>query len=82
MYQANLSFVQVGRYLQTLMDNDLVELLNDTFYLTTPKGKVFLQMYAEYVERLQRMDQEAVETEKNKLQLETMCLNSKKHGKV
>jgi predicted transcriptional regulator len=82
MYQANLSFVQVGRYLQTLIDNDLIELFDDTFYLTTSKGKGFLQMYAEYVKRLQRIDQEAVKTEKNKQQLETMCLNSKKNRKV
>jgi predicted transcriptional regulator len=79
MYQANLSFVQVGRYLQTLIDNDLIELLDDTFYLTTSKGKGFLQMYAEYVKRLERIGQEEAETEKNKLQLETMCLSSKKH---
>ena len=82
MYQANLSFVQVGRYLQTLVDNDLVELLDGTFYLTTPKGKGFLKMYAEYVKRLQRIGQEEAETEKNKMQLETMCLNSEKNRKV
>jgi predicted transcriptional regulator len=82
MYQANLSFVQVERYLETMLDNDLVEFFDDTYYLITLKGKGFLQMHDEYVKRLQRIDQEVAETEKNKFQLETMCSSSKKDGIV
>jgi predicted transcriptional regulator len=82
MYQANLSFIQVERYLETMLDNDLVEFFDDTYYLITLKGKDFLQMHDEYVKRLQRIDQEVAETEKNKFQLETMCSSSKKDGIV
>ena len=73
MYQANLSFVQVERYLQNLLENGLIEFLDDTFYLITPKGKRFLQMHTEYLLKVKQLGEEANETEKNKLRLENMC---------
>ena len=79
MYQANLSFVQVERYLQSLLENGLVESFDGAFYLVTPKGKEFLQMYTEYLTRVRRLGEEAAETEKSRLQLESMCVNNKKH---
>jgi len=79
MYQANLSFVQVERYLQSLLESGLVEFFDDSFYLITPKGKEFLQMYTEYLTRVRRLGEEAIETEKSRLQLESMCVNNKKH---
>ena len=78
MYQANLSFVQVERYLQSLLENGLVESFDDAFYLITPKGKEFLQIHSEYVTRIRRLGEEAAETEKSRLQLESMCMNNKK----
>jgi predicted transcriptional regulator len=79
MYQANLSFVQVERYLQSLLENGLVESFDGSFYLITPKGKEFLQMYTEYLTRVRRLGEEAAETEKSRVQLESMCVNNKKH---
>ncbi|MGD0644260.1 MAG: winged helix-turn-helix domain-containing protein [Candidatus Bathyarchaeia archaeon] len=79
MYQANLSFAQVERYLQSLLESGLVESLDDVFYFITPKGKEFLQMHTDYLTRAQRLGEEAVETEKSRLQLESMCMNNKKH---
>ena len=79
MYQANLSFVQVERYLQSLLENGLVESFDGSFYLITPRGKEFLQMYTEYLTRVRRLGEEAIETEKSRLQLESMCVNNKKH---
>ena len=79
MYQANLSFVQVERYLQSLLENGLIESFDDSFYLITPKGKEFLQIHTEYLTRIRRLGEEAVETEKSRQQLESMCVNNKKH---
>jgi predicted transcriptional regulator len=79
MYQANLSFVQVERYLQSLLENGLIEFFDGAFYLTTPNGKEFLQMHAKYLMLCQRLSEEAAETEKSRLQLESMCFNNRKH---
>ena len=79
MYRANLGFTLVERYLQSLLESGLVEFFDDSFYLITPKGKEFLQMYTEYLTRVRRIGEEAAETEKSRLQLESMCVNNKKH---
>ena len=78
MYQANLSFIQVERYLQSLLESGLVESFDDAFYLVTPKGKEFLQMHTDYLARVRRLGEEVAETEKSRLQLESMCVNYKK----
>jgi len=36
-------------------------------------------MYTEYLTRVRRLGEEAIETEKSRLQLESMCVNNKKH---
>ena len=79
MYQANLSFTQVKRYLQSLLESGLVEFFDDAFYLTTSKGKEFLQMHTEYLTRVRRLGEEAAKTEKSRLQLESMWVSNKKH---
>jgi predicted transcriptional regulator len=79
MYQANLSFVQVERYLQSLLENGLVESFDGAFYLITPKGKEFLQTHTEYLTRTRRLGEQVVETEKSRLHLESMCMNNKNH---
>ncbi|MGA2683278.1 MAG: winged helix-turn-helix domain-containing protein [Candidatus Bathyarchaeia archaeon] len=80
MYQANLSFVQVERYLHSLLEVGLVESFDGAFYLITPKGKEFLQTHTEYLTRAQRLGEQVVETEKSRLLLEGMCTNDKKHS--
>jgi len=76
MYGANLSFVQVERYLQRLLENGLIEFVDDAYYLVTPKGKEFLQMHSEYLSRMKQLGEEASETEKNRLRLESMCADN------
>jgi predicted transcriptional regulator len=73
MYQANLSFVQLERYLQNLLENGLIEFFDGAFYLTTPHGKEFLLMHSKYLMLRQRLSEEVAETEKSRLQLESMC---------
>ena len=80
MYQANLSFTQVENYLQSLLENNLIESFDNTFYLITPKGKEFLQMHTDYLTRLGELGKEAIETEKRRVQLENMCMKNRKNS--
>jgi predicted transcriptional regulator len=81
MYQANLSYVQLEKYLKVLLDGGLVECDGDSHYLITPKGKEFLQMYADYLERCRRIREEVKGTAKDKLLLENVCFNHECNSK-
>jgi predicted transcriptional regulator len=76
MYQANLSYGQVERYLKSLLENGLVECRNKSFYLITWKGKEFLQMYTDYLDRCRQICDEIDVVLKDKLLLETICSNN------
>jgi predicted transcriptional regulator len=80
MYQANMSYVQLEKYLKVLLDGGLVECDGDSCYLITQKGREFLQTYANYVERCRRIRKEADGTARDKQLLEDMCFNGKNNG--
>jgi predicted transcriptional regulator len=81
MYQANLNYAQVEKYLGGLLEGGLVECDGDSHYLITPKGKEFLQMYADYLERCGRIREEVKGTTKDKLLLESICFNYEYNSK-
>ncbi len=81
MYQANLSYRLVEKYLRHLLGSGLVELDDDSFYQITFKGKEFLQLYADYVERCRRVDEEISGVKKDVLLLEDMCFNNESNLK-
>lgn len=81
MYRANLSFRQMEKYLKSLLESGLVECDDDSFYVTTGKGKEFLQMYADYLERCRRIGEEIREARKDRLLLEDMCFNNERYSK-
>ena len=76
MYQANLSYVLIEKYLKSLLDNGLVACVEDSFYLITKKGKHFLEMYSGYIERCTKIGDEVHQARKNKEHLEDMCFNT------
>lgn len=76
MYQANLSYRHNERYLKSLLENGLIECDNGSCYLITRKGKDFLQMYDEYLERHKRISEEISGVHKDRLLLENMCFNN------
>lgn len=76
MYQANLSYRQLEKYLKSLLESGLMECHDDSCYLITKRGKDFLQMYDDYVERSRRIGEEISEARKDRLVLENMCLNN------
>jgi predicted transcriptional regulator len=76
MYQANLSYTQLEKYLGVLLDRGLMECDDESCYSITWKGKEFLQMYSDYLERVKRIGDEVNGAQKHRLQLENMCFNS------
>jgi len=85
MYGANLSFRQVQKYLNTLLNNGLLEHDVDSGYLITDVGRAFVSLYEDYLERSKGLRCEVERNTKDRLQLESMCFNSKgeaKHGGI
>jgi len=81
MYQANLSYRLMEKYLSSLLDGGLVACDDESCYLITRRGKEFLQMYEDYLERRRRIGEEVQGARKDKLLLENMCLNNEGNSK-
>jgi predicted transcriptional regulator len=76
MYGANLSFVQLEKYLAALLSSGLMEYDGDSGYLITAKGKEFLELYEDYVERSTHLREDVDRNLKDRLRLENMCFNN------
>ena len=81
MYQANLSYRQLEKYLSSLLENGLMECHDDSCYFITKRGKDFLQMYDDYLERSRRIGEDINGVHKDRLLLENMCFNSECNSK-
>ena len=81
MYQANLSYRLMEKYLNRLLESGLMECVNDSFYVITWRGKEFLQMYDGYLERCQRIGKEISGAREDRLLLENICFNSEFNSK-
>ena len=75
MYQANLSFVQVNKYLHDLSETGLLN-HGDSRYLITKKGMEFLRLYDDYIKRCTRLKEQVDRSVKERQLLEHMCFNS------
>jgi len=51
VYKANLNFLIVKKYLNNLIEKDLMS-KNDTYYYTTDKGKDFIRSYQNFSSRM------------------------------
>lgn len=76
MYQANLSYRLMEKYLKRLLENRLIECIDNSFYVITGKGKEFLQMYEDYLVRRRRIHEDIKGAHKDRLLLENMCFNN------
>jgi len=81
MYQANLSYRLMEKYLNSLLESGLMERNDGSSYLITWKGKNFLQMYEDYLERCRRIGEEVRAAHKDRLLLENMCFNNEMNSK-
>ena len=75
MYGANLSFLQLEKYLSALLGSGLLVHDGDSGYLVTGTGMEFLQMYADYIERSTRLREDVERNTIERLRLENMCFN-------
>ena len=73
MYQANLSFVQVNKYLNKLLEQDLLKHDDNSRYLITDNGLAFLKLYEEYVESYTKLKEQVKRSVKDRLHLERIC---------
>jgi predicted transcriptional regulator len=72
MYQANLSHRLLCRYMNGLMEANLISPENGDFYVLTDKGKIFLDRHETYSKSCRRLRERQDYVEKEKVFLENM----------
>jgi predicted transcriptional regulator len=77
MYQANLSYKLLSRYLDEVLETGLVELGNDDCYELTQRGTKFLDKFDEYFERRRSIEERLNDVMDEKMILEDMLFNAK-----
>jgi len=75
MYQANLSYKLLCRYLGEVLHAGLVSFENEECYVLTAKGKEFLSRHEEYSKRCKSLEQHLNHVNNEKAALEKMCFN-------
>lgn len=74
MYQANLSYKLLQRYLEEIMASSLINFENK-YYTLTKKGQNFLEIYSIYSETNKYLKKKLNEINETKKILETLCSN-------
>jgi len=78
MYQANLSYKLLCRYLGEVQDAGLVCFENEEIYVLTAKGKKFLERHEEYSKRCKSLEEHLNNVNGEKAALEEMCFNARR----
>lgn len=78
MYQANLSYKLLCRYLSEVLDAGLVSFENEDCYVLTAKGKEFLGRHEEYSKRCKSLEEHLNHVNDEKTVLEKMSFNASK----
>jgi predicted transcriptional regulator len=73
MYGANLSFLQLEKYLSALLGSSLLSFDGDSSYLTTISGKEFLHLYEDYLKQVILLRSEIEKNAKDRQRLEKLC---------
>lgn len=81
MYQANLSYRLLCRYLDQVVDAELVKLEDSDRYVLTAKGREFLTRHGEYSKRCKSLEKQSNHVNNEKVALERMCFNVERAGK-
>jgi len=76
MYQANLSYRLLCRYLDEVVDAGLVKPEDDDCYVLTAKGREFLSRHEEYAKRCQGLEEHLNSVNDEKNALVRMCSNA------
>jgi len=72
MYQANLSYTLLGRYLSEVLDAGLVSVDDEDLYRLTRRGQNFLDRFNEYFKRCGRLEEQLNNVNDEKTVLENM----------
>ncbi len=72
MYQANLSYRLLCRYLNEVSEAGLVSLEED-FFVLTRRGKKFLARHVAYSKRCKRLEQHVSHVNDERIVLENLC---------
>jgi predicted transcriptional regulator len=78
MYQANLSYRLLCRYLDEVVNAGLVKAEQDDCYVLTTKGKEFLNRHEEYAKRCQSLEEHLNSVNDEKTALVRMCSHTSK----
>jgi len=78
MYQANLSYKLLCRYLGEVLDAGLVSFESGDCYVLTAKGKEFLNRHEEYSKRRKSLEEHLNHVNNEKTVLERMCYSANK----
>jgi len=73
MYQANLSYKLLCRYLSDVVKADLICLKDSDCFMLTKKGQDFLARFREYSKRRKRVEEHLNNVEDERVLLVTMC---------
>lgn len=73
MYQANLSYKLLCKYLDDVIVTGLVSCENGDWYVLTPKGKNFLNRHEEYSKHCQSVEERLNHINNERSVLEKMC---------
>jgi predicted transcriptional regulator len=76
MYQANLSYRLLCRYLKEVSDAGLVSFEKGECYVLTARGKEFLTRHKEYSKRCKSLEEHLNHVNHDKIDLEKMCSNT------
>jgi predicted transcriptional regulator len=76
MYQANLSYRLLCRYLGEVVDAGLVRPEDEDWYVLTAKGVEFLGRHEKYARGCRILEERASEVNGEKIVLERMCFGS------
>lgn len=75
MYQANLSYRLLCRYLVAVLDAGLIRCNDEDFYVLTGKGRKFLSRYADYSKLCKDLKKQSGLVSSERSMLENMCVN-------
>jgi len=77
MYQANLSYRLLCRYLEEVLDAGLVSCENEDCYVLTAKGKEFLVQHEEYSKHCKTFEEQSDNIGRTKTHLMALCSGDK-----
>ena len=75
MYQANLSFALLRKYLVEVLDAGLVSVDSEDYYKVTRRGQEFLDRFHEYSERCDQIEEQLNHVNDEKNMLESLIRN-------